>query len=158
MSQNQNIMVEQSQNGLSSISFQQKSTVLSLIIIGSTTAYFFANMWPMRPIALATNTIPDGYGSLVLNTVGLIIVAQIIMQAVLAFGSGATPAATAHERLAALKAKRNANGVMTLGILAAVGSIFIPELTTFCTANLAFWGLLLGENVKYASQLFYARR
>lgn len=142
---------------LNSISFRQKSTVLSLIIIGSTTAYFFANMWPMRPIALATGTIPAGYGNLVLTTIGLIIVTQSVMQAVLAFGSGSAPAATSHEKIAALKARRNANGVMTLGILAAVGSIFLPELTSFCTANLAFWGLLLGENVKYISQLFYAR-
>lgn len=52
MSQNQNIIVDPSENGLSHISFQQKSTVLSLIIMGSTTAYFFANMWPMRPIGL----------------------------------------------------------------------------------------------------------
>lgn len=149
--------LNQSENTLSNISFQQKSAALSLIIIGSTTAYFFANMWPMRPIALATGTIPAGYGSLVLTTIGLIIVTQIIMQAVLAFGAGAAPAATSHEKLAALKAKRNANGVMVLGILAAVGSIFLPELTSFCTANLAFWGLLFAENVKYASQLYYAR-
>lgn len=145
-------------NALSTLTFQQKSTALSLIIVGSATAYYFANMWPMRPIALATDTIPAGYGSLVLTTVGLIIVAQIIMQAVLAFGAGAAPAATAHERLAALKARRNASGVMAFGILAAVGSIFIPELTSFCTASLAFLGLILGENVKYVSQLFYARR
>lgn len=156
MSQNQEI-INQPENALSRISFQQKSTALSLIITGSATAYYVANMWPMRPIALANDVIPAGYGSLVLTTIGLIIVAQIIMQAVLAFGSGAAPAATAHERQAALKARRNASGVMAFGILAAVGSIFLPELTTFCTANLAFLGLIFAENVKYASQLFYAR-
>lgn len=150
--------VERPETALSHLSFQQKSTALSLIIVGSTTAYFFATMWPMRPIALATGTIPAGYGNLVLTTLGLILVAQISMQAVLAFGSGSAPAATDHEKLAALKAKRNANGVMVFGILAAVGSIFLPELTSFCTANLAFWGLLFAENVKYASQLFYARQ
>ncbi len=145
-------------NGLSNISFQQKSTALSLLIISSTTAYYIANMWPMRPITLANDIIPAGYGNLVLNTVGLIILAQIVLQIVLVIGSGAAPAATAHEKMAALKAKRNANGVLSFGILAAVGSVFLPELTSFCTANLAFLGLIFAENVKYASQLFYARR
>lgn len=144
-------------NDLTNVSFQQKSTILSLIITGSATAYYIVNMWPMRPIALASDSIPDGFGSLVLTTTVLIIVAQIIMQAVLAFGSGSTPAATAHEKLAALKATRVANGVMAFGILAAVGSIFFSELTAFCTANLAFLGLAFGTMFEYAAQLFYAR-
>ena len=148
----------QPKNDLNNISFHKKSTVLSLVISSSTTAYYIANMWPMRPIALASDSIPAGYGSLVLTTFGLIIVAQIIMQAVLAFGSGSAPAATANERLAALKATLIANGVMTFGILAAVGSIFVPELTAFCTANLAFLGLAFGETFKYVAELFYARK
>ena len=145
-------------NDLSNISFQQKSTGLSLLIMSSATAYYFANMWPMRPIALENDIIPAGYGDLVLNTIGLIILAQIMLQIVLVIGSGSAPATTAHEKMAALKAKRNANGVMAFGILAAVGSVFLPELTSFCTANFAFLGLIFAENVKYASRLFYARR
>jgi|GEM_PF-1696748 len=145
-------------NDPSNISFHQKSTGLSLLIISSATAYYITNMWPMRPIALANDIIPAGYGNLVLNTIGLIILAQIILQIVLVIGSGSAPAATAHEKTADLKAKRNANGVMTFGILAAVGSVFLPELTSFCTVNLAFLGLVFAENVKYASQFIYARK
>jgi hypothetical protein len=148
----------QPKNDLNNISFQQKSTILSLIITGGATVYYVVNMWPMRPIALASDSIPAGFGSLVLTTIGLIIVAQIIMQAVLAFGSGSTPEATAHERLAALKATRIANGVMTIGIMAAVASIFFSELTAFCTANFAFLGLAFGTMFEYAAQLFYARK
>ena len=74
----------QPKNDLNNISFHKKSTVLSLVISIGTTAYYIANMWPMRPIALASDSIPAGYGTLVLTTFGLIIVAQIIMQAVLA--------------------------------------------------------------------------
>ena len=78
-------------------------------------------------VTLTLLNIPAGYGNLVLTTIGLIIVTQIVMQAVLAFGSGSAPAATSHEKIAALKTRRNANSVMTLGILAAVGSIFLPD-------------------------------
>ena len=50
------------------LSFQQKSTGLSLIVVVAATIYYFANMWPMRPIALANDAIPTGYGNLVLST------------------------------------------------------------------------------------------
>lgn len=157
MSQNQEVM-SRPENPLSHISFQQKSTALSLIITGSATAYYFANMWPMRLIALANDIIPAGFGSLVLNTITLIILAQIVLQIVLVFGSGVAAAPTEHEKVAALKAKRNAYGVLTFGIFAAIGSVFLEELTPFCTANLAILGFALAEMVKYASLLFYARR
>ncbi|MCA9931145.1 MAG: hypothetical protein KC419_21820, partial [Anaerolineales bacterium] len=146
------------QNALSNVSFQQKSTALSLIITGSATAYYFANMWPMRPIALANDIIPAGYGNLLLNTIGLIVLAEIILQIVLVFGAGSASTAVAHEKQAALKARRNAYGVLAFGALAAIGSVFLEELTPFCTANLAFLGLAFAEVVKFASQLVYARK
>ena len=150
--------LNQPENALSNISFQQKSTALSLIITGSATAYYIANMWPMRPIALANDIIPAGYGSLLLTTMGFIVLAEIILQIVLVFGAGSAPGALAHEKQAALKARRNAYGVLVFGALAAIGSVFLEELTPFCTANLAFLGLAFAEIVKFASQLFYARR
>lgn len=150
--------LNQPKNDLSNVSFQQKSTALSLIITGSATAYYFANMWPMRPIALANDIIPAGYGGLLLTTMGLIILAEIILQIVLVFGAGSAPAAGVHEKQAALKARRNAYGVLAFGALAAIGSVFLEELTPFCTANLAFLGLAFAEIVKFASQLFYARK
>jgi len=150
--------INQSENALSTISFQQKSTALSLIITGSATAYYIANMWPMRPIALANDIIPQGYGSLLLTTLALIIVAEVILQIVLVIGAGSAPAALAHEKQAALKARRNAYGVLAFEALAAIGSVFLEELTPFCTANLAFLGLAFAEIVKFGSQLFYARR
>lgn len=145
-------------NNPSRISFPQKSAALSLVITGSATAYYIANMWPMRPIALANDIIPAGYGNLLLTTLFLIIVAEIVLQIVLVVGAGIAPAATAQEQNAALKARRNAYGVLAFGALAAIGSVFLEELTPFCTANLAFLGLLFAENVKFISQLFYARR
>ena len=150
--------LNQPKNELSNISFQQKSTALSLIITGSATAYYIANMWPMRPIALANDIIPAGFGRLLLTTMGLIILAEIILQIVLVIGAGSAPAALAREKQAALKARRNAYGVLAFGALAAIGSVFLEELTPFCTANLAFLGLAFAEVVKFGSQLFYTRQ
>lgn len=146
------------ENTLSNISFQQKSTALSLVIVASATAYYFANMWPMRPVALENNIIPDGFGSLVLGTVGLIITAQIVLQIVLVIGASTAPAATANEKIASLKASRNAYVVLTTGIFAAVGTVFLDGLTPFCTANLAIISFLLAEIVQSGSQLFYGRK
>ncbi len=140
------------------VSWQQKSTALSLIVTSSAAIYYFVNMWPMRPTALANDVIPEGYGSLVLSTVLIIIAAQIVLQIVLAVGAGATPAASAQEKTAALKAKRNAYGVLTVGILAAIGTVFLEELTPFCTANVAILSFAAAEIVRFASQLVYGRQ
>ena len=43
-------------------------------------------------------------------------------------------------------------------MLAAVGSVFLQELTPFCTANLAILSFALAEIVKFGSQLFYGRQ
>lgn len=139
------------------LSFHQKSTLLSLIITSSATAYYFANAWPMQPIAEANGLMPEGFGRLILNTVIVIILSQIVLQIVLAFGAGSTPAATAHEKTAALKATRNAHLVLTLTVFTAVAS-FWSDMIPFYTADLLVIGFALSEIIKFASQLFYARR
>lgn len=151
--------IKQSKNRVTP-TFQQKSAGLSLVIINSATIYYFVNMWQMRPIALANDVIPEGYGSLVLTTVAIIILAEIVLHIVLAIGAigaGSAPAATAHEKTAVLKATRNAYGVLAFGMMAAIGSVFLEELTPFYTANLAILGFAFAEIVRLASQLFYTR-
>jgi hypothetical protein len=143
---------------LSNISFQQKSTALTLIIISIVAMYYFANVWLMLPVALANQAIPAGFGSLVLTTLILMIVSEIVLQIVLVIGAGSAPAATETEQVAALKAKRNAYFVLTAGVLTAVGSVLLAEPNLFLTANLALLGLVFAEIVKFTSQLLYARR
>jgi hypothetical protein len=145
-------------NALSAISFQQKSTGLSLVITSSATLYFIARAWPMRSAALASDTIPAGYGGLVVITLMLIVVAQIVLQAVMAIGQGSVEPATVVEQAAALKARRNAYFVLAAGAVTAVGSVFVDALTPFDTANIVILGLALAEIMQSASQLFYARR
>jgi hypothetical protein len=147
---------------LSHISFQQKSTALSLVITGSVTVYYIRGAWPMHKMALANNTLPDGFGTLVISTVALIIIAQIALQTMLAIwaggASGATQSATAHEKSAGLKATRNAYAVLIIGIFAVISSLFSEVLTLFYTANFAIISFALAEIVKDASLLFYGRR
>lgn len=151
-------MIQQQIDQPLDISFHQKSTGLSLVITTSTTAYYIANMWPMRPIALATDTIPAGFGSLLLSSVLTIIIAQIVLQIVLTIGSGSAPEATAHERRAEQKAQSHAFYVLVVGVLAAVGTIFFDELTVFYTANIAIVSLFFAEIVKLSLQLVYSRK
>ncbi len=138
-------------------SFAQKSTALSLVIVVSAALYYIVNMWPMRDVALATAEIPAGFGSLVLTTIGLIVVAEIVLQIVLAVGAGADSAESKLDRIATLKATRNAYFVLCVAIFAAVGTVFLPELTPFCTANVAILGFIAAEIVKSVSQLIYSR-
>lgn len=149
--------LNQTDDPLSNISFHQKSTALSLIITSSATAYYIANMWRMGHIALANDSLPAGYGSLLLTTMFLIVIAEIILQIVLVIGSGSASEATAHEKMAGLKARRNAYGVLAFGVMATIGSVFLEGLTPFFTANLAILGFAFAEIVRFASQLFYAR-
>lgn len=150
--------LNRTENGLNNVSFQQKSTGLSLVITGGATLYFIARAWPMRSTAVAGDAIPAGYGGLVITTVLLIIVAQIVLQTVLVIGQGdMEPTGTADET-AARRALQNGYFVLTTGILAVIGSVFVEALTLFDTVNVAILGLALAEIVHSASQLIYARR
>lgn len=124
-------------------------TALALLTTAGTTAYYFTTMWPMRPIALTTATIPSGYGELVTMTLTILIATQLLLQAIFK---------VTHAPSISGEARRNGYFILTLGMLAAVGSVFLDELTPFCTANLALLGFGLAQIVKLASHLFYGRR
>ena len=146
------------ENRMSNISFHQKSIGLSLVITSSAAMYYLANMLSMRETALASGILPVGYGSLVLTTIILFILAQIVLQIVLAFGSGSVPTATPHEKEAELKATRNAYGVLTFAMFVTIGSVVVEGLTPLTSANLAILGFTTAEIVRFTSQLIYARR
>ena len=150
--------INRSNNGMNNISFQQKSAGVSLVITSSVALYFIARVWPMRPAVVASDTLPAGYGGVVITTLILIVVAQIVLQAVLAIGQGDVESVGATEQAAAHKVRRNAYFVLAVGAVAAVGSTFVQTLTIFDTANVVIVGLALAEIVQSASQLFYTRR
>lgn len=150
--------IKRSNNSLNHISFQQKSTGLSLVITSSAALYFIARVWPMRPAAVASDALPAGYGWVVITTLILIVVAQIVLQAVLAIGQGNVEPSSAAEETAGHKARRNAYFVLAVGAVAAVGSTFVQALTLFDTANVVVLSLALAEIVQSVSRLIYARR
>ena len=113
---------------------------------------------PMRPAAVASDALPAGYGGVVITTLILIVVAQIVLQAVLAIGQGNVESVGAAEQAAAHQARRNAYFVLAVAAVAAVGSTFVQALTIFDTANVVIVGLALAEIVQSVSQLFYTRR
>ena len=137
--------------------FQQKSAGVSLFILGSMAAYYVSQVWPMRQIALAGTPIPSGFGSLVLTTFGVIIFAEILLQVVLIIGAGAVDKSSMQQKIISLKAQRNGYGELVAGLLIVIGLLFV-EFPAFCLANFAMLALLLAEIVKFASQLFYARK
>ncbi len=150
--------LNRSNNSLNNVSFQQKSAGVSLVITSSAALYFIARVWPMRPAAIASDAIPAGYGWVVITTLFLIVVAQIVLQAVLAIGQGSVEPAQAAEQAAANKARRNAYFVLTAAVIAAAASVFVAALTLFDTANVVIVGLALAEIVQSVSRLIYARR
>lgn len=150
--------INQTNHNTFNASFHQKSAGLSLVIISSAALYFVARAWPMRPAALSSNTLPVGYGGLVLTTLLLIIVGQIVLQSVLAIGQWSISAARVGEKMAGLKARRHGYFVLAAGILAVIGSAFVEALTLFDTTSLAILSLILAVIVQQASLLFYTRR
>lgn len=145
------------QNKAIKASFQQKSTVVSLIIIVSAALYYLVQALPMRAIALAGTAIPDGYVTLVLTTIAAIIVAQIVLQIVLVIGTDSAAKPTLEERAAAIKARGTTYIVLIVGIMAVIG-LFFMGFPAFCMANFAILTLLFAEVVKFAGRLVYYRQ
>jgi len=150
-------ILNRSNQDMTQMSFQQTSTLLSLIITIGTALYYFVNAWQMQPDSEAIGMIPESYGSLVLNTAVIITLAQIVLQIVLAFGSGSAPAKTAHEVQASLKSQRNAYFVLAFTLFLGITS-FWGDTILFHSVELLIIGFVLSEIVKLASQLFYGRR
>ena len=150
-------LLNRSNQDMTQMSFQQKSTLLSLVITISAALYYFVNAWQLQPDSEAIGMIPDSFGSLVLNTAVVITLTQIVLQIVLAFGSGSAPAKTAHEVQASLKSQRNAYFVLALTLFLGIAS-FWGDTIPFHSVELLIIGFVLSEIVKLASQLFYGRK
>ena len=141
-------------------SFQLKSTLVSLMAITSIALFYAAHLWGMienGAIAAASEPLPPGFGGLVLTTLILIILVEALLQAVLAFGAGAVPRSTAHDRERATWAQRNGYGVLLAAVFAAFSSLFWnPSL--FVMGNLLLLGVVLSEITKRLSIVVYRRR
>ncbi|MCB0074055.1 MAG: hypothetical protein KDE20_21470 [Caldilineaceae bacterium] len=150
-------MMAQPNNTLNA-SFQQKSTAVSLVVILSAAAFTFFRLWQMAqsPEALqATSALPAGFWPLMIGMVILIVVMQIVLQTVLVIGQGSANPPTAHEKMAAQKASRNAYYVLATGVFGVFASLLFGP-SPFVMGSLLLVALILAESVKFASQLVYA--
>lgn len=150
-------VINRSNNDLAQMSFHQKSTLLSLLITITAAIYYVAYAWQFQPAAELTGTIPVGFGSLIIKTAVVITLTQIVLQIVLAFGSGSAPAKTANEAAAELKAQRNSYFVLVFTLLVGITSFWINSIL-FYPVNLLIIGFIVSEIVKLASELFYGRK
>lgn len=141
------------------VSFQQKSNLVTLVVVATIALAFFARVRGMAQAGAteAGAALPAGYGGLVLTTVILIAIVEAVLQAVLALGAGAVPAETARDREASRRAQRNGYGVLVAGVFLTFSSLFWnPSL--FVMGNLLLLSFVLAELTRLASQIFFYQR
>lgn len=135
-------------------SIQQKSNGISLVVINTIAIYYFVNAYELAQNGQA---MLEGFGRLALTALVLIIVAEIVLQTVLANDAGRAEGPTRRDQRVALLAGRNGYGVMATGLLAVFGSALLGS-TPFVMANIALLSFVLAEVTRFVSQLIYHRR
>lgn len=134
--------------------FHVKSAGVSLIAIIIVGMYYFANLLNLPS---GTQAVPAGAINLVISAVVIIIVIEVALQIVLFIGAGQIDELTEQDKTITVQASRNAYRVLTVGVMATFGSLFIG-VTSFVMGNILLLFFLLAEIVKYSSQLWYTYR
>ncbi len=146
------------QPGARRASFYQKSAGVSLVLLLATSIYTALRLVAMagEPATLqAGAALPTGFGTLVAGIVLFIVVMEIVLQALLAIGSGGADTRSDHENAATLRAHRPAYLVLFTGMLIALASLFLST-TFFAVGAPLLMALLAAETVKAAGQLYYS--
>jgi hypothetical protein len=134
--------------------FRAKSAGVSLIAVLTIGLYYFATAISLLP---SDKVVPDGALGLAITAVVLLAVVEAALQIVLFIGAGRIEERTERDDAIAAQSSRNAYVVMTAGVFAAYGSMFVG-LTAFQIGSVILLAFLLAETVKFASQLVYYRR
>lgn len=136
------------------IPFRQKSSGLSLVILGSMGSYYAVRAFGLwQASSESVSEVPAGFPLLAVATLVLVIAVEAVLQAVLAIGAGAVPAPTQQDREVVRTAKGVAYGVLAVGVLVTFASLFLGA-TPFVMANLALFAFVLAEIAKFAAQLY----
>ncbi len=134
-------------------SFRVKSAGVSLVALLIVGIYYFANVLTLP----STESVPDGAFGLVFTAIVLIVVVESALQIVLFIGAGRVEDRTERDVAIATQSARNAYRVLTVGVFATIGSLFIG-VNPFEMGNILLFGFLIAEIVQYGSQLMYYRR
>lgn len=139
-------------------SFRAKSAGVSLVTTFALGAYYFANAAGLgAPFGDPTAPMPNGAAALGGLTLLLFVIVQMVLQTVLAIGVGRVEAHAAADREAAAFGRRIAHPVYVAGGLFLFGAAFAGA-STFCLANVALGGVLVGEMARFAGELAAYRR
>lgn len=138
------------------ISFQEKSIWVSLVATILIFGFYFIKAFNVFSSA---NTPNESLIGLFIAVIVLSIVAQIVLQSVLAIAYRKEAEGSEDERdnIIELKATRISYFVLAIGVWFAGFSIFaIPS--SLATANIILFFFLLAEIVGFSTQLFFYRR
>ena len=137
-------------------SLQRFGAAGSMVIYLGAALYYLFKVWPMRAIALSGVAIPDGFTALLMGVVLFVIAAQIMLHVGMGIAQKKNYSLNDFEAMAVLKARRNSYFVLSVGLVAIIGLLFV-NFPAFCMANFAVIALLLSEFVNSAFQLYYLR-
>ncbi len=147
-------------------SFQEKSILGSLVITLAAFGYYFLQAFKVFTGASSAAALSLPF--VLIGVVAVVIVVEIVYQAVLAIRSR-PEGADERDRLIEAKATRIAYFVLATGAVVAAGhallSVFFTESVEarivsqpVFTANLIIFSFILAEVVGFALQLYYYRR
>lgn len=134
--------------------FRIKSAGVSLFTILMIGMYYVANLVSLLP---SSQPVPEGAMNLMITAVVLVIVVEAALQIVLFIGAGRIENRTERDDAVAMKASRNAHVMLSVGVFAAIASMF-AGFTPFEMGSLLLIAFLLAEIVNFGSQVVYYRR
>jgi len=134
--------------------FRAKSAGVSLVSVLIIGLYYVANLFTLLP---SEEAVPDGALSLAISVIVLIVVVESVLQIVLFIGAGRIEDRSEHDVTITSQSSRNAYIVLTLGAFVSFASMF-AGFKPFEMGSVLLLAFLLGEFVKFGSQLLYYRR
>lgn len=142
---------------LSNLSFEEKSTWVSLAIMLFVYGKYFSRVYD----GLLTNSLDKAdISGLFIGAVITIVVFQVIFHIIMAASNlkDADQTNDERDRLFAIKAGNASGYVLVIGVLTIAVAVFIRDLNSMWTANLLLLSLVISQVFCYILQLFYYRR
>jgi hypothetical protein len=142
------------QLSLADTSFHAKSAGVSLVVVMTIGIFYFGRLLQLDASGAS---LPEGFLSLVLTTILLLIVVESVLQIVLVIGVGRVSAVTQRDRSIGLQATRNVYAVMSVGVVITFGMLFFnPSL--FIMGNILLLTFMLAEITKSVAQIIGYRQ
>lgn len=139
------------------VSFEEKSTWVSLAIITFIFAGYFSQVYQ----GLVNDTLDKGAVlGLFIGAVVSIIVLEIVLHIVIAVLNvkDADQPNDERDRLFSMRAGNISGWVLGIGVLIIASQTFVQELDSLWVANLLLFAVFVSQVVSYVLQIFYYRR